>query len=167
MQNGDYWTIFDNDHDWTSNFSIISLVYIILKLWNMPVYWPALQWCLKWPHSARVTAACVSEVNCIPAAYCGMSWLSNGIYRLDGSVCALNTDCSDIFSVLIRTMNIVGVFGNFWEVGRLIKLLKNTLQGSAATVYRLDGQVYKFRCKVYSGCQIPKLIKSVDASHSY
>jgi len=35
----------------------------------MALYW--LQWCSKLPHFARVTAASVSEMECIPSAHWG------------------------------------------------------------------------------------------------
>jgi len=109
-------------------------------------------------------------MDCNTAAHCG--WADRIMacthymilpVHFEGSLyCRL---VSDIFHYF-RTMNTVGMFGNFQKVGCFIEFtveycLEITFlhisQGSAAIFYRW-GKFITFLCQVSSGCRIPKII---------
>jgi len=63
-------TTFISNFNCTANLSSFPTVFMILRLWTMAFTGLHCSKCSKWPHSARVAAASVSEMDCIPAAHC-------------------------------------------------------------------------------------------------
>jgi len=157
-------------------FPFISTVFNVYHFKNCEL-WHFVSFCYgecsKWPYSAKFVAASVSEMDCIPAVHCGWTYrivayiefMVLSVHFEHWLLCRLVNDFYHCFS----TMNIVGLFGfwKLWKVSCLIKItveycLKISLytsQGSAATIYRWDGQVYNFLCWISLGCRLPKIIK--------
>ena len=105
----DFSAIFNSNFNYTAIFSsIISIVFIILRLWTITLASTRYSTCLKWPYSARVAAAIICFRNGLhSSSSLWMRWSNRDAYSTPCfRLCTFNTRCniglSVTFFVILR-----------------------------------------------------------------